>query len=128
MGVKIFDTPVKKFDGTGQGTGQEAAVRFFKNFSDIAPDLRSCLKTDENMHEIIINAQSLYDSGTQKRAEQMWGEAINLYMDCIHALDGFASEVEEEQAEAFRLREKATAAIEFIDDIRGFVNTDLMNP
>ena len=124
MGVKIFDTLVKKFDGTGQGTGQEAAGRFFKNFSDIAPDL----KTDENMHEIIIKAQGLYDSGTKKRTEQMWGEAINLYMDCIHALDGFVSEVEEEQAEAFRLREKATAAIEFIDDIRGFVNTDLMNP
>ena len=81
-----------------------------------------------NMHEIIIKAQSFYDAGTQKRAEQMWGEAINLYMDCIHTLDGFISEIEEEQDEAFRLREKATAAIEFIDDIRGFVNTDLMNP
>ena len=80
------------------------------------------------MHTTIIKAQDLFDAGTAKRAGQMWGEAINLYMDCIHTLDGFTSEIEEEQDEAFRLREKASAAIEFIDDIRSFVNTDLMNP
>ena len=53
MGVKIFDTLVKKFDGTRQGTGQEAAGRFFKNFSDIAPDLRNCLNL------FIINCKSV---------------------------------------------------------------------
>ncbi len=80
------------------------------------------------MHETIIKAQGFFDAGTQKRAEQAWGDAINLYMDCIHTLDGFASEIEDEQEKAFWLREKASAAIEFIDDIRGFVNVDLMNP
>lgn len=81
------------------------------------------------MRNIILKeASDLMEAATALRAQQLWGDAINTYMDCIHKVDGFVSEDASEMEEAFQLREKATTAIEFIYDITGFVNVDLMNP
>lgn len=77
---------------------------------------------------VISRAAAHIEEGNSLRARQQWGEAINAYMECVHALDGFVSDDSELMQEAFRLRENATTAIEFIYDITGFVNVDLMNP
>lgn len=81
------------------------------------------------MQNIILKeAAELMEAATALRARQQWGDAINTYMECIHKVDGFVSEDPSEMEAAFEFREKATTAIEFIYDITGFVNVDLMNP
>lgn len=80
------------------------------------------------MNDTIRKAKSLIEDAALKRAEQQWGEAINIYMECIHELDSFTSDSPDDMQEASRLRELASASIEYIYDIRSFVNVDLMNP
>lgn len=57
------------------------------------------------------------DLGLAFMRESRFGEAINALRNAADAPDASAE-----------VRGKALAAIEVIDDINGFVNTDLMNP
>lgn len=57
------------------------------------------------------------DLGLAFMRESRFGEAINALRNAAEAHDASAE-----------VRSKALAAIEVIDDINGFVNTDLMNP
>ena len=59
----------------------------------------------------------LMEMATQAKRENRFGDAINMYMEVIEAPD--ATE---------ELRRSAATSIELIQDINGFVNSDLMNP
>ncbi len=64
-----------------------------------------------------MNAKELLDKAEELRRNNMFGEAINFYRAASSAPD-----VTEE------VRRKALASVELMQEINGFVNTDLMNP
>ena len=64
-----------------------------------------------------MTAAELLDIAQEHRRNKRFGDAINIYKEVIDAPD--ATE---------ELRRKAQVSIELIQEINGFVNTDLMNP
>ena len=64
-----------------------------------------------------MDAKTLAQEATQAMREKRFGDAINMFKDVAEAPD--ATE---------ELRRKAQVSIELIQEINGFVNTDLMNP
>lgn len=65
----------------------------------------------------MMTAEELLDKAEEFRRNCRFGEAINLYRAAAAASD--ASEA---------IRRKALASVELMQEINGFVNTDLMNP
>ena len=64
-----------------------------------------------------MTATELFDIAQEHRRNRRFGDAINIYMEVIEAPDA-----------TDELRQSASASIELIQEINGFVNTDLMNP
>lgn len=64
-----------------------------------------------------MTATELFDIAQEHRRNRRFGDAINIYMEVIEAPDA-----------TDEMRQSATASIELIQEINGFVNTDLMNP
>ena len=64
-----------------------------------------------------MTASELFETAQEHRRNKRFGDAINMYMEVIESPD--ATE---------ELRRRAATSIELIQDINGFVNTDLMNP
>ena len=64
-----------------------------------------------------MTAQELLDKAEELRRNCRFGEAINLYRAAADASD--ASDA---------IRRKSLASVELMQEINGFVNTDLMNP
>lgn len=69
------------------------------------------------MNEFDISAKELLGRAEELRRNCMFGEAINFYRAAAAAPD--ASE---------EIKRKSLASVELIQEINGFVNTDLMNP
>jgi len=74
------------------------------------------------------SAAQWYDLGVSHMRLARFGDAVNAFQNAADAAS------EEEAAgvlasgEAAVLRSRASASIELIQEINGFVNTDLMNP
>lgn len=64
-----------------------------------------------------ITASELFEQAQQLRRNKRFGEAINAFRAAAQA-----SDADEE------LKKRALASVELIQEINGFVNTDLMNP
>ena len=64
-----------------------------------------------------MTAAQLFETAQEHRRNKRFGDAINMYMEVIESPD--ATE---------ELRRRAATSIELIQDINGFVNSDLMNP
>ena len=64
-----------------------------------------------------MTATELFDIAQEHRRNRRFGDAINIYMEVVESPDA---------TEELRLHAKVT--IELIQEINGFVNTDLMNP
>ena len=64
-----------------------------------------------------MTAQELLDKAEELRRHCRFGDAINFYRAAAEAPD--ASE---------EIKRKSLASVELIQEINGFVNTDLMNP
>ena len=64
-----------------------------------------------------MTATELFETAQEHRRNKRFGDAINMYMEVIESPD--ATE---------ELRRRAATSIELIQDINGFVNSDLMNP
>ena len=64
-----------------------------------------------------MTAEELFDIAQEHRRNRRFGDAINIYMEVIESPDA-----------TDEMRKSATASIELIQEINGFVNTDLMNP
>lgn len=64
-----------------------------------------------------MTAEELFDIAQEHRRNRRFGDAINIYMEVIEAPDA-----------TDEMRQSAVASIELIQEINGFVNTDLMNP
>ena len=64
-----------------------------------------------------MTAQELLDKAEELRRSCRFGEAINFYRAAAEAPD-----VSED------IRRKSLASVELMQEINGFVNTDLMNP
>ena len=64
-----------------------------------------------------MTASELFDIAQEHRRNRRFGDAINIYMEVIEAPDS-----------TDEMRQSAVASIELIQEINGFVNTDLMNP
>ena len=64
-----------------------------------------------------MTATELFDIAQEHRRNRRFGDAINIYMEVIESPDA-----------TDELRQSAAASIELIQEINGFVNTDLMNP
>lgn len=65
----------------------------------------------------MMNAQELYDLGISLRQQERFGEAINAFRKAAVAEDA-----------TDELIKKSLASVELIQEIKGFVNKDLMNP
>lgn len=70
-----------------------------------------------DMNEFSKSAAELLERAEELRRNCMFGEAINFYRAAAAAPD--ASE---------EIKRKSLASVELIQEINGFVNTDLMNP
>lgn len=64
-----------------------------------------------------MTAEELFDIAQEHRRNRRFGDAINIYMEVIESPDA-----------TDEMRQSATASIELIQEINGFVNTNLMNP
>jgi len=64
-----------------------------------------------------MTAQELLDKAEELRRNCRFGDAINFYRAAADAPD--ASE---------EIKRKSLASVELMQEINGFVNTDLMNP
>lgn len=64
-----------------------------------------------------MTAQEFFDLGQENRRNRRFGEAINAFRDAMTASDATPEIISRSQA-----------SIELIQEINGFVNTDLMNP
>ncbi len=64
-----------------------------------------------------MNAQELFELGISLRQQERFGEAINAFRQAAAAED--ATE---------ELIKKSLASVELIQEIKGFVNKDLLNP
>lgn len=64
-----------------------------------------------------MKADELYEIAEQLRRECRFGEAINAFRDAMAAPDATQEIISRSQA-----------SVELIQEINGFVNTDLMNP
>ena len=62
-------------------------------------------------------AERLFEMAQECRRTLLFGEAINMYRAAAAAPD--ATE---------ELKRRALASVELVQEINGFVNTDLMNP
>lgn len=62
-------------------------------------------------------SEQLFDMAQDCRRNRRFGESINLFRAAALAVD--ATE---------EIKRKALASIELLQEINGFVNTDLMNP
>ena len=69
------------------------------------------------MNEFDMSAKALLERAEELRRNCMFGEAINFYRAAAQAPD--ASE---------EIKRKSLASVELMQEINGFVNTDLMNP
>ena len=64
-----------------------------------------------------MNAQELFDLGVEHRKYKRFGESINAFRAVMDSPDATED-----------LKSRSQASIELIQEINGFVNTDLMNP
>ena len=64
-----------------------------------------------------MTAQELLDKAEELRRSCRFGEAINFYRASADAPDA-----------TDEIRRKSLASVELMQEINGFVNTDLMNP
>lgn len=64
-----------------------------------------------------MTPEELYSLGVEFRKNKRFGEAINAFRAAAEAPD--ATE---------EIKKKSLASVELIQEINGFVNTDLMNP
>ncbi len=64
-----------------------------------------------------MTAIELLDKAEELRRNNMFGEAINFYRAAADAPDA-----------TDQIRKKSLASVELMQEINGFVNTDLMNP
>ncbi|MBE6251027.1 MAG: hypothetical protein E7111_05170 [Bacteroidales bacterium] len=64
-----------------------------------------------------MESEKLLEKAEQLRRECRFGDAINVYMQVIESPDATDQQ-----------RRKARVSIDLIQEINGFVNTDLMNP
>ncbi len=64
-----------------------------------------------------MNAQDFFDLGQEHRRNKRFGEAINAFRCSMESPDATQEMISRSQA-----------SIELIQEINGFVNTDLMNP
>lgn len=64
-----------------------------------------------------MTATELFDIAQEHRRNRRFGDAINIYMEVVESPDA-----------TDELRQSATASIELIQEINGFVNVDLLNP
>ena len=69
------------------------------------------------MNEFDMSAKELLERAEELRRNCMFGEAIIFYRAAAQAPD--ASE---------EIKRKSLASVELMQEINGFVNTDLMNP
>lgn len=64
-----------------------------------------------------MRAEELLNTAEQLRRECRFGDAINVFREAASAPDATED-----------IKRKSLASIELIQEINGFVNTDLMNP
>ena len=64
-----------------------------------------------------MTAQDFFNLGQEHRRNKRFGEAINAFRSAIESSDAIQEIISRSQA-----------SIELIQEINGFVNTDLMNP
>ena len=64
-----------------------------------------------------MTAQDFFDLGQEHRRNKRFGEAINAFRNAMECSDATKEIILRSQA-----------SIELIQEINGFVNTDLMNP
>ena len=64
-----------------------------------------------------MKAEELLNKAERLRREACFGEAINTFREALSAPDATED-----------IKRKSLASIELIQEINGFVNTDLMNP
>ena len=64
-----------------------------------------------------MTAQELFDHGQEHRRNRRFGEAINAFRAVMESPDATPEMIS-----------RAQASVELIQEINGFVNTDLMNP
>ena len=64
-----------------------------------------------------MDSKKLFQEAVQAKREGRFGDAVNLFNEAVSAPD--ATE---------ELRRETMVSIELIQEINGFVNTDLMNP
>ena len=69
------------------------------------------------MNEFDMSAQELLERAEELRRNSMFGEAINFYRAAAQAPDATDG-----------IKRKSLASVELMQEINGFVNTDLMNP
>lgn len=62
-------------------------------------------------------AKELFEEGQQLRRNRQFGEAINAFRAAAAAPDATED-----------IKRRSLASVELIQEINGFVNTDLMNP
>ena len=64
-----------------------------------------------------MTAKEILDQADGLRRNNRFGEAINLYRSAAEAPDATED-----------IKKRSLASVELIQEINGFVNTDLMNP
>ena len=64
-----------------------------------------------------MNALDYFELGQELRRNRKFGEAINAFMAAVAAPDSTDD-----------IKRRSLASVELIQEINGFVNTDLMNP
>ena len=69
------------------------------------------------MNEFDMSAKDLLERAEELRRNCMLGEAINFYRAAAQAPDA-----------TDEIKRKSLASVELMQEINGFVNTDLMNP
>lgn len=63
------------------------------------------------------SASELYEAGNEYRRNKRFGDAINAFRAAADAPDA-----------TDEIKRKSLASVELMQEINGFVNTDLMNP
>jgi uncharacterized protein HemY len=64
-----------------------------------------------------MTAQEFFDLGQEHRRNRRFGEAINAFRAAMASPDA-----------THEIKLRSQASVELIQEINGFVNTDLMNP
>lgn len=94
-----------------------------------------------DLHYDIAKVNKLYDIAVGLRQNARFGEAINMFMRAADESSALLSRIdaadhrncsdcapEDIRNALLQIRSRAKASVELLQEINGFVNTDLMNP